>query len=210
MSLGTKIGLTLLFYIIRIYAWTLRFNFIYLSDDFYNDKKKVIAIWHGQLLPLLLSYKNAQIVTIVSKSKDGDIADFFLKKLGYKTVRGSSSRGGTEALMNAANLIESGLDAAVTIDGPKGPKYSVKPGVIYLAKKARGEIIPVVCSVKWYKRFNSWDNFILPAPFSKINIYIGKNLQVTESMDRETINSETSILRKKMLELTSVYSKDFL
>ncbi|TYB34061.1 MAG: lysophospholipid acyltransferase family protein [Flexistipes sinusarabici] len=210
MSFGTKLGLTLLFFIIRIYSWTLRFNAVYLSDEFDNNKKKVFAIWHGHLLPLVLYYKNTQTMTIVSKSKDGDIADFFLKKLGYKTVRGSSSRGGSEALMNAANLMGSGLDAAVTIDGPKGPKFSVKPGVIYLAKKAGGEIIPVVCSVKWYKKFRSWDNFILPAPFSKINIYFGENMQVAEPMDRETIKYETEVLREKMLELTRVYSKDFL
>ncbi|MEC9492871.1 lysophospholipid acyltransferase family protein [Flexistipes sp.] len=210
MSLGSKIGFTLLFYIIRIYSWTLRFNAVYLSDEFNNNKKKVFAFWHGQLLPSVLFYKNTQTVGIVSKSKDGDIADFFLKKLGYKTVRGSSSRGGSEALMNAANLMEKGFNAAVTVDGPKGPKFSVKPGVMYLAKKTRGEIIPVVCSVKWYKRFSSWDNFILPAPFSKINIYFGKNVQVAESMDRETINSEIKTLRKEMLELTRVYSKDFL
>lgn len=210
MSLGSKVALTLLFFIIRIYSWTLRFNAVYLSDEFNNNKKKVFAVWHGQLLPLVLFYKNTGTVAIVSKSKDGDIADFFLKRLDYKTVRGSSSRGGNEALMNAAALMENGLNAAVTVDGPKGPKFSVKPGVIYLAKKACGEIIPVICSVKWYKRFSSWDNFILPAPFSKINIYFGEKIQVAEVMDRETINYEATVLREKMLELTRVYSKDFL
>lgn len=210
MSFLKKAAFTLLFYVLRVYSLTLRFNAVYLSEDINNDKKKVYAVWHGQLLPLVLFYKSMQTVTIVSKSKDGDIADFFLKKLGYITVRGSSSKGGSEALMNAAALMEEGRNTAVTVDGPKGPKFSVKPGVLYLAKKSGSDIIPVVCNIKRYKRFNSWDNFILPAPFSKINIYFGNSLQVGESLDKETIKSEIKILREKMLGLTLVYSKDFL
>jgi hypothetical protein len=206
-----KAGLSLLFFLVKLYGKTLRFETIYPENYKGRDSGNVFAIWHGHLLPLVLFYKYRNTVTIVSKSKDGDIANYFLSRLGYVTARGSSSRSGSESLMKAAALMKSNsTDAAVTVDGPKGPKFSVKPGVIYLAKKNSGVLVPAVCKVNFYKKFKSWDNFILPMPFSKIYIYFGEGISYENDSENKVSREEVDILREKMLELTRDYFEDFL
>lgn len=206
-----KIGLSALLFLLKLYARTLRFQAVYPENYKGRESGNIFAIWHGHMLPLVLFYRYRNTVTIVSKSKDGDIADYFLSRLGYITARGSSSKGGSESLLRAASLMKnSSSDAAVTVDGPKGPKFSVKPGAIYLAKKTSGILVPVVCKVKYYKKFNSWDNFILPIPFSKIYIYFGEGIFFDNGSDSKVSSEEINTVRQKMLELTRAHFKDFL
>jgi len=206
-----KIGLSVLLFLLKLYARTLRFQAVYPENYKGRESGNIFAIWHGQMLPLVLFYRYRNTVTIVSKSKDGDIADYFLSRLGYITARGSSSKGGSESLLRAAYLMKnSSSDAAVTVDGPKGPKFSVKPGAIYLAKKTSGILVPAVCKVKYYKKFNSWDNFILPIPFSKIYIYFGEGLSFDNGSDSKVSSEEINTVRQKMLELTRAHFKDFI
>ncbi len=206
-----KAGLSILFFLLKLYGKTLRFETIYPENYKGRERGNIFAIWHGQMLPLILFYKYRNTVTIVSKSKDGDIADYFLGRFGYVTARGSSSKGGTESLLKAAYLIKkNSADAAITVDGPKGPKLSVKPGVIYLAKKTSGVLVPAVCKVKYYKKFDSWDNFILPMPFSKIYIYFGEGISFENDSVNKVSSEEIDMVRQKMLELTRDHFEDFL
>ncbi|KAA0257762.1 DUF374 domain-containing protein [Deferribacter autotrophicus] len=196
--------LNLGYYFLKGYYKTLKYE-IYNGEIVSNlrkEKKQIIfAIFHGQLFPFVYLHRNEGIVTIVSESKDGEIADFFLKKFGFQTVRGSSTRGGVKAVIGAKRRMGDNFDAAVTVDGPKGPRFEVKPGVIYLAKKKTNFVVPAVCKCEKYKEFNSWDRFILPYPFSKVKIMYGEPIYFSKSIDDSLMEKDRNFLQKRMLEL---------
>lgn len=207
-----KLFLRICYIILKIYGSTLRFRF----HNFDNIKKQggdklVFAIWHGQLLPFIFEGSKFNMSTVVSLSKDGEIASFFLNLFGIKTARGSSSRGGSNALNTLRKMMnENNLNAAVTIDGPKGPRLKPKPGVVYLAKITGQKIVPLIFSVKKYHRFKSWDGFILPYPFSKIDIIAGEVINVSDDVLKESIDKSLEILESSMLKLTRENFPDFL
>lgn len=192
------------YHILKYYYKTLRYELV--NRDVVDSLRKrgeqiVFAIFHGQLFPFVNLHKHEKIVTIVSESKDGDIADYFLKKFGFQTVRGSSSRGGVKAVIGAKRLMGEEYDAAITVDGPKGPIYEVKPGVIYLAKKKLRPIVPAIAKCYKYKQFKSWDRFVLPYPFSKIKIVYGEPIYFSKNMDETLLEQDRLFLQKRMLEL---------
>lgn len=207
-----KLILRICYFVLKIYGFSLRFrfrNFDYIKND--GSDRLVFAIWHGQLLPFIFKGSNFNMSTVVSLSKDGEIASFFLKLFGIKTARGSSSRGGSNALNILRKIMnEKNLNATITIDGPKGPRLRPKPGAVYLAKITGGKIVPLVFWVKRYHRFKSWDGFILPYPFSKIDIIAGDVINVSEDVSKESIDKSLEVLENSMLKLTRENFPDFL
>ena len=101
----------------------------------------VIASLHGDLLPLLLTHRQYGISPLVSWSKDGEILSRVLHHLGYEPIRGSSSRGGREALEEASKLLSQGHSVGFTIDGPRGPIGVAKPGAVRLAQSAQKKLL---------------------------------------------------------------------
>lgn len=127
------------------------------------------GIWHQNIIASLTAHTGKPHVTIVSTSKDGDLIDFTLKKMKYVTVRGSSTRRGAAAMKEMIREVKKGIPGAITMDGPKGPAKKVKRGIIELAKITGIPIVPLCAYPKKYWCFEkSWDQFVLPKPFSKI------------------------------------------
>lgn len=165
----------------------------------------IIALWHGELFPLIaiqFSY-DLNLAIMVSQSKDGEFIARLLEGLGHKTVRGSSSRGGVRALLQAKRLMEREKRiGCFTVDGPRGPRHNVKDGVIYLAQKAGAKILPMRAYVEKCKVFDSWDKFILPYPFSKYAVHVGTPMDVpTEKLDKESMKRERERLETRLNEL---------
>ncbi len=133
-----------------------------------------------------------------------------LNRLGYEVARGSSTRGGGRALVGMRRLIREGRDVAFTVDGPKGPRYVVKPGAILAAKQSDGTLTPALMNCKRVKRFNSWDKFILPLPFSRVIITFAPPMQLSPDTDAETIERERTAFEKYMLDCTNVYSSNLI
>ena len=150
------------------------------------------------------------IAAIVSQSKDGDLGAFLLNKLGFISVRGSSSRGGIKALLETKNYIDKGYDTAIAVDGPRGPRFDVKSGAIYLAKLSDQIILPVIFKTGIYKTFNSWDRFIVPLPFTHITAIYGNPLILSPSRKKEIILEEQKKLKNELVMLTVKYAKDIL
>jgi lysophospholipid acyltransferase (LPLAT)-like uncharacterized protein len=151
-----------------------------------------------------------EITTIVSQSKDGDLGAFLLNKFGFFSVRGSSSKGAVKALVQTKKYIDKGHDIAITIDGPRGPRFDVKSGVIYLAKLSDLIILPVIFNTGAYKAFNSWDKFIVPLPFTYITAIYGTPLILSSSRKKEVIIEEKKRLKEEMMALTVRYAKNIL
>lgn len=132
----------------------------------------IFAHWHGNelcILPLVHPYK---IATMTSTSKDGQLMDYAIHRLGGATSRGSSTRGGIGALKGLVRLMKGGYRASMAVDGPKGPLHQVKPGVFELSRLSNAMIVPMgaACSSAWVFE-KSWNKAQLPKPFSRVIVH---------------------------------------
>jgi lysophospholipid acyltransferase (LPLAT)-like uncharacterized protein len=122
------------------------------------------------------------MLTMASKSADGEMAARILDRLGYIVVRGSSSSGASSALRKMLHRSESHQIIGLTVDGPRGPAWSVQSGVAVLAKWTGLPILPLVATCTGV-RTSSWDRLLIPLPFARCNIYFGKPVVVERSDD---------------------------
>jgi len=130
----------------------------------------VYALWHAELLPLMMRYAPAGMATMISHHRDGEIAAAVVRALGSRVVRGSSSSGGGAALEELVRLGREGWPLAITPDGPRGPPRRCKPGVVRLAARSGLPIVPVAARPVWGWQLRSWDRFIVPRPFTVIHV----------------------------------------
>lgn len=192
-----------------LYCITWRFK-SHNTNIFYSrraqGKRNIVVIWHDQLLPLTFQHRGWQLGTLASQSKDGEIITQQLKRWGYLPARGSSTRGGAKAIVEMKRIMNNGHDMCLTVDGPKGPRHVVKQGVIFMAKQVDCVIIPAVLSVKHYKRFASWDRFVLPLPFARIDTVFGDPIKLSDSKDPDIMEQERLKVEQAMLALTEKHS----
>ena len=134
----------------------------------------VLATWHENAIGGVLSHPGQGIAVLCSQSKDGEIVAYIASRIGLKAVRGSSSRGGKEARDDMIDLLRSGTSAAVTIDGPRGPRRKAKAGIVDVARKSGAAILPITCIAQQYWVLNkTWDKTKIPKPFSKLLVHYG-------------------------------------
>ena len=168
-------------------------NNLYTARD--NDNKNVIyALWHGRLLGSMFTNRNQDICVMVSRHRDGEIIARIIEHLGYRTARGSDTRGGAAALKEMLRSLRAGHDLALTVDGPRGPRGVVKPGVIYAAARTGCQIVPVTCGYSKKKIFGSWDGFQLPVPLCKMSYVCGEPIHVPQSPTPEEVEALSSQL----------------
>jgi len=120
-------------------------------DELYRQGRRVIiAFWHGRQLMMPLTYRGAQGHVLISQHRDGELIHRIVSRFGFRSVRGSTTRGGAAALRQLIELGRSGVDLVVTPDGPKGPRQVAQIGVIHLAKATGLPIVPLTfsCSKK--------------------------------------------------------------
>lgn len=135
-------------------------------EDLYRKGQHIIlAFWHGRQLMIPLAYHGREVHILISQHRDGELIAQVMSRFGYRSVRGSSTRGGTAALRRLIKLGRSGVDIAITPDGPKGPRHVAQPGVIQIAKATGLPIFPLTfsCSKKNSSRVGiaSWSHIPL-------------------------------------------------
>ena len=168
-----------------------------------SSKKIILAPWHSRILLPSYIYKGMNCAIIVSRSKDGEIIARVLQKQGHETVRGSTSRGGIRALAGLIRSLKKRVrPGVITPDGPRGPRFKCKGGIITLAKKMGYPVIPLTYSAKKIKVFNSWDKFILPYPFTTCRIIYGKPLYVEKNADKDQENIYRINLENELKRIT--------
>lgn len=143
-------------------------------ERFRDEGRPVIFVfWHGQLLPLVHLHRNQGSVVLVSEHADGEYISQILKRYGFGTVRGSSTRGAVKGLKGMIRAARRGRDLALTPDGPQGPRLRFKPGALLAAQVTGLPIVPVAAGTTSAWWMSSWDRFMLPRPFSRVNVEYG-------------------------------------
>jgi len=181
---------------VKFVYFTSKKNFFHPNID--TKKTYVIGFWHGELLMQPFNYhkfKKGTVKAMISEHKDGEAITRIVQHLNIGSVRGSSSRGGLKALINAIRELKSGNEVAITPDGPRGPRHSVADGIVAIAQKTNLEILIFNCKPTSYWQLKSWDKFVIPKPFGTINFYISEPLNI---LDME-MDEAKKVIREKML-----------
>jgi lysophospholipid acyltransferase (LPLAT)-like uncharacterized protein len=134
----------------------------------------LFALWLGRMFLSILEHRGQSIATMASQSKDGEIIALWLERNGYRATRGSSSRGGGQALRELVRHVRAGGHAALTVDGPRGPAREAQAGIVQLAKLSGGWILPITSSSSRPRFLASWDRYLLPMPFSRCIVAYGE------------------------------------
>lgn len=214
ISLGRRIGFWFVYFLGTLFVKTWRMKNV--NKESYDKcrqegKSPVIVLWHDSLLPLAFSYYNSNIATIASDSKDGELITYILKKWGFSVARGSSTRGGLKAAMNIIKTCKNEKKpAAVTVDGPKGPRHEVKSGAVFIAKNLDKVMYVITLKTDSFIRFNSWDKFILPKPFAKVEVWYSEAFYVSDDKDGDALKADTERLQNYMLMRTEEVCKEFI
>ena len=160
-------------FLLRAIALTWRFrvrNGEVITDLRAKAQPFIFAFWHGQLLPLLWHHRNEGVYVVISSHRDGEIVARAAEYLRYNTIRGSSSRGAARALLGIVRELEDGHEVAVTPDGPRGPARKFASGALVASQRTGAPIIGIGVSAKRAWRLKSWDRFMIPKPFTRIDV----------------------------------------
>jgi len=147
-----------------------------------KNENIIVAMWHGDLLMQPLNYRhfrnNGNIKVIVSEHRDGETIRKIVDYLGVGALSGSSTRGGARVLLGAIKALKNGIDVAITPDGPRGPIYGIADGIVAISQKTDAKIMAFSTIPSAYWKMKSWDQFIIPKPFGKIDFYISEPFDI--------------------------------
>lgn len=169
---------------LRLLHATLRVRHVR-AENLENAPQQVLVFWHECILMALHSRWRQPTTAIISRSSDGELVARLLQFYGAETARGSSSRGGELALREVIRAARAGRSIGVTPDGPRGPRRVLKDGVVYIAQVTGLPVIPFYFTSRRKKRLRSWDQEILPIPFSKAIFLYGSPIAVPRDGDVE-------------------------
>ncbi|RLA99539.1 MAG: hypothetical protein DRG37_04515 [Deltaproteobacteria bacterium] len=174
---------------LRLYFKTCRIE-VYGSDTDLKIRAEspnlLYGVWHRYMIFDVYHFRDRDGAIMVSSSRDGEKIASVLNNLGFYTPRGSSTRGGDTALEELVDYVKKGHIAGLTPDGPKGPPYKAKIGIIMLAARTGSPLLPHSMEAFPSWEFNSWDRTILPLPFSRIVVlYDREPIYVPQGLGKE-------------------------
>jgi len=189
----------LIYMIMRFIWYTASKKFHFVTEI--GDEQHVCVCWHNELFMSPQAYrkihKKHPASAIISAHFDGSLMAATLEKLHIRPLRGSTKKGARQVLLQAFKSIKSGEEVLITPDGPRGPRHSMSDGAIGIALKSNLPIFVMNYKAEKYWELKSWDRFVIPKPFSKVDFYV-QSLSL-EGMD---LASAKVYLKEKMLENT--------
>lgn len=159
--------------------------------------KAIYCSWHQRLVyhPYYISKLNRNLTVMVSQSRDGELATRLVSFFGLSAVRGSSTRGGMNALRDLTEkIINEGANGGMVVDGPLGPPRVAKMGAVILARDSRTPLMPVTWGTDSCWVLNSWDRFIIPKPFAKVVYCFSEPIWVPESAEGDELEKYKKLL----------------
>lgn len=213
--MGVRLLSLLIYSVVRLFQVSYRFRFEGQPGvrPPPNAAHSILAIWHQNLFAGILAQTGRRHVVIVSRSRDGDPVAKVCEGLGHEVCRGSSrkgsvDKGGKVAKDEMIGMLNEGLPGAVTVDGPRGPAFEVKPGIIEMARQAGLPIIPYYPLPKRFWSLGSWDAFRIPVPFTRIDVYYGDPILVPEATDFSQFPEFQQRIAQGLAELEARYGGD--
>jgi len=168
-------------WVLRIWFWTLRVTVLHpeVQRKWLGPGARAIgALWHQNFIFYAWYFRHRGYVVMSSGSKDGEIMVRVMRPLGYRHVRGSSTRGGAEAVHELVLRARKGATAAIIADGPRGPARVAKTGIVAVARHTGLPVLPAGAYCVRAKRLRSWDRTALPFPFSRVILAFGEPVAV--------------------------------
>jgi lysophospholipid acyltransferase (LPLAT)-like uncharacterized protein len=154
----------------------------------------IYCVWHDRIIAGTYFLRDRGIVVMTSQSRDGEYIARFLQRLGFGVARGSSSRGGSGALVEMIRVMRTERATAFTVDGPRGPRYQAKPGPVLLSKKTGDPMMPFTVECRRFWKMKSWDQLQVPKPFSRVKFILGAPIFVDA-------NSSDADLKQRLVDL---------
>jgi len=192
----------------RLLVWminlTLRYRYVNFSrlEEEHQRGGVILSFWHNQIFMATYVFRFRGIVVMTSQAFDGEYIARIIQAFGYGAARGSSSRGAVRALLEMKKALDRGDDVAFTIDGPRGPRYQVKPGPLWLAAKVNRPILCFHVQPEEYWELKSWDGFRIPKPFSRVSVRMGRPLTIPPGADAEDFLSAYQTEMDRLRELS--------
>ncbi|CAN5764229.1 lysophospholipid acyltransferase family protein [soil metagenome] len=187
--------------LIRLIGSTLRFEtsgyqqFDQVKSD---GKLPIYTFWHDRIVSGTYFFRNRGIIVLSSTSFDSEYTARCIQRFGFGIIKGSSTRGGTQALVGMIRAMRDGYTTAFTLDGPKGPRYIAKSGPILLAKKTGNPMIPFVIESRSFWTIKSWDKLQIPKPFSRANVIVGEPIYVDGDAKDDALEAKRLELQASM------------
>ncbi|HIQ27780.1 MAG TPA: DUF374 domain-containing protein [Sulfurovum sp.] len=189
-----------LIYVCMRFVWfTTKKKFHFITPI--GEDQHVCVCWHGELFMSPQAYRHIHKThpasAIISQHFDGALIAKTLHLLGIRPLRGSSKKGAKKVLLQAFKSIKSGEEVLITPDGPRGPRHSMSDGAIGIALKSKLPIFVMNFKSENFWQLSSWDRFVIPKPFSRVDFYIQ-----SISLEGLDLDAAKLYLREKMLEHT--------
>ncbi len=191
----------MLFY--RFYSRFWRVEKVRYPGESKGGPPRLWAHWHGDELLLVALHAQTGMGVMASRSRDGELMGKILRWMGYRVVRGSSTRGGAGGLKGLIDAVQKeGIDASLAVDGPRGPLYKVKPGILALAQQTGSVVIPgAAASSRRFVFKRAWNQCYLPFPFSRCVITYGEPMKVPKEITVGEFENLRLTLERRLLAL---------
>jgi len=189
---------------IKIIGMTLRFEVEgvdYVGSNSMAKYSPIVCSWHDRIFGCTYYMRGRGLVVMSSISFDAEYTARCIQRFGFGVIKGSSTRGGTRALVEMIRLVKKGFPTAFTIDGPRGPRYQVKDGPPLLAKRTGNPIIPFMVETKSFWTMNSWDKLQIPVPFSRARAFFADPIFVAPDADDDELAKKSTDLQQALDDL---------
>jgi hypothetical protein len=163
----------------------------------------VYAIWHQRMFyHFRKATRHGHPFIMISQSRDGEYAARVAQWLGFRTVRGSSTRGGFKALRELTQKLKQGAQGGMLADGPLGPARVLKMGSLFLARDAQVPLMAVLWGGDRCWTLNSWDRYLIPKPFSRIVLYYPEPMWIPATAKGEELEQHRRVFEQRLNEAT--------
>lgn len=151
----------------------------------------IVVFWHGEIVPITWIHRRSGFAPLISRHADGEVIARIVEGLGYRTVRGSTTRGGVRALLETAQYVNDGITVGFTPDGPRGPRHVFAPGALIVAQRTGRPIIALGATASRAWHLKSWDRHLVPKPFATVTIRYSEPQYVQAGAARDAVQEQS-------------------
>jgi lysophospholipid acyltransferase (LPLAT)-like uncharacterized protein len=201
----TTVAPVLISLALRVLALTVRIRYVGAENLFTRwarGEQVILAFWHNRVVMMPIAGRGQRLCIMNSQSRDGEIATRALARWDIRSVRGSATRGGASGFLQLVRAFRDGYHLAVVPDGPRGPRYVAKSGVIHLARATGAVIVPVTYAAARERRLGTWDGLLVPLPFSRVEFRVADPVIVPRDAGDEQVEELRRELEARLNAIT--------